>query len=192
MDTAKPTPTPQSPGSPPKRRFVPVVVAEPALPRLGHASKATCPYLGLSQDRSTHFTFPQGDHVCYATKKPGPIDEAFQGSHCLGFEYPECRRYVAAQGPGPSAPPAAGHASIEPGRRRTWHLPAVGGLQVIRAAFAVALAIVALFVIVQFLGLVGGVLFPSLSDGSLAPTVSQGPIGGGGAVPPVLPSASAP
>lgn len=190
MDTAKHSAKPLSPGSPTKRRFAHVTVAEPALPRVAQATRAVCPYLGLFQDRTTHFSFPQGDHVCYATAKPSAIDEDFQASHCLGFEYPECRRYVAARASSHGAPQLAA-ASIEEGPRRTWQLPAVSGTQVRQVAFAASLGIAALFVLLQVIGLVGALLFPSLSDASFAPGLSQGPIGGGGAVPPVAPSPSA-
>ena len=56
-----------------------------------------CPYLGLGEDPSTHFTFPDPEHLCFALGRSAAVDLVFQGTHCLTKEYPHCARFFAAE-----------------------------------------------------------------------------------------------
>ena len=56
-----------------------------------------CPYLGLIEDPSTHFTFSHPEHIGFALGRSAAVDFVFQGTHCLTEEYPHCARFFAAE-----------------------------------------------------------------------------------------------
>jgi len=73
--------------------------SDQAQPRVGSSVAATsapvpstdaCPYLGLANDRPTHFTFAVAGHRCYSGPKPRKIVLAHQESHCLTAHFRDC------------------------------------------------------------------------------------------------------
>jgi hypothetical protein len=60
----------------------------------GTVSKQTCPYLGLTQDRETHFSYPESAHRCFSAGQPAPIPLGQQSTLCLTREFPTCPRYL--------------------------------------------------------------------------------------------------
>ena len=66
----------------------------------GTAESASCPLLGLPDDRVTRFSFPSVAHRCYAANRPRPIDLGHQAAFCLAATFPDCDRYRPAVAPG--------------------------------------------------------------------------------------------
>ncbi len=56
--------------------------------------KQVCPYLGLTQDRESHFSYPESGHVCFVNQNHTPIDVEHQTAFCFGEDYTTCARYV--------------------------------------------------------------------------------------------------
>ena len=56
-------------------------------------NQVTCPFLGISDDPRSRFTFATPSHRCYAGSKAAPIDLVHQGTYCLAARYPECARF---------------------------------------------------------------------------------------------------
>ncbi|MCB0164411.1 MAG: PD40 domain-containing protein [Anaerolineae bacterium] len=55
---------------------------------------SVCPYLGLTQDNSSHFSYPEASHCCLATENKASISLDHQGTFCFSSQYPTCSRYV--------------------------------------------------------------------------------------------------
>jgi hypothetical protein len=58
---------------------------------------ASCPYLGLPNDRSSHYAEPSDAHRCYSPKNPGEIDLDYQKVWCLSSKYATCKRFVETE-----------------------------------------------------------------------------------------------
>lgn len=121
-----------------------------------------CRYLGLAQDRSTHFTFADAAHQCFALARPTSIDAEFQKSHCLPGLASQCTRFIAAEqlAAGPTTggiPPAAVT------RRPLVGSPA-GAARPVRLLLAI---LVVIGIVVAAAGILGGLPGPLLRAGVL-------------------------
>ncbi len=56
-----------------------------------------CPYLGLPNDRGSHYAEPSDAHRCYSPKSPGEIDLDYQNAWCLRSKYPTCKHFVETE-----------------------------------------------------------------------------------------------
>jgi LysM repeat protein len=56
-----------------------------------------CPYLGLADDRRSHFTFPHPGHRCFARDRPTDVDARHQKLYCVSLDFIGCDRYPASQ-----------------------------------------------------------------------------------------------
>ena len=63
------------------------------------ASAPVCPFLGLRNDPSTRFDFPDPGNSCRptGTTRSQPIDLGHQQSHCLTAAHAQCARYRAVE-----------------------------------------------------------------------------------------------
>jgi hypothetical protein len=53
-----------------------------------------CPYLGLEEDRSSHFSYPEDTHRCFASTRAVPIELEHQEEFCLGANHPACPDFI--------------------------------------------------------------------------------------------------
>lgn len=53
-----------------------------------------CPYLGLSDDSSTHTLYPSCSNACYAAKPPQPVSLNYQQECCLTESHVNCEGYI--------------------------------------------------------------------------------------------------
>ena len=53
----------------------------------------SCPFLGLPDDRATHFTYPHPGHRCLAKRRAAEIELDYQAGYCLADSYTTCARY---------------------------------------------------------------------------------------------------
>jgi hypothetical protein len=63
-------------------------------------NETSCPLLGLSRDRSTHFEFANQANCCWADRKGVPVELSFQAAFCIGPEFRDCvvhYRWLAKQ-----------------------------------------------------------------------------------------------
>jgi hypothetical protein len=72
-----------------------------------------CPYLGLTDDPASHFTFPSSSQRCHASRGPSSIDADKQARDCLTAQHVSCSRYHPPASPvlhgvGPIAAAVAG------------------------------------------------------------------------------------
>jgi LysM repeat protein len=68
-----------------------------------------CPFLGLVNDRPSHFSFPHPAHRCFARKKAAEIDAQRQQRYCVSWDFPRCDRFPSSAIAAPSSsrePPA--------------------------------------------------------------------------------------
>lgn len=68
-------------------------------------SNKICPYLGLADDKTSHFSYPEAAHRCYAGKKPTDVTMEHQSGYCLYQTYRSCSRFVEPE-PQPESEPA--------------------------------------------------------------------------------------
>jgi hypothetical protein len=59
-----------------------------------------CPFIGLTHDPRTRFTFPHPDHRCGAGPRPTFIAHTHQARVCLTRDFMSCDRYRAWMTPG--------------------------------------------------------------------------------------------
>ena len=55
--------------------------------------KPICPYLGLSEDRNSRFSYPETAHFCFANAEKSAVPLDHQTSFCLSANYSTCARY---------------------------------------------------------------------------------------------------
>lgn len=53
-----------------------------------------CPYLGLADDKTSHFSIPEGAHRCFAGQKPTEVSLEHQSGYCLYQTYRSCARFI--------------------------------------------------------------------------------------------------
>lgn len=53
----------------------------------------TCPLIGFTRDRWTHFQMPDAANRCWASDSPRVIERAFQGAICLTPDFRDCVLY---------------------------------------------------------------------------------------------------
>ena len=53
-----------------------------------------CPYLGLPNDRPSHYREPSDAHRCYSPGQPGIVDFDHQEAVCFSSKYTSCQRFV--------------------------------------------------------------------------------------------------
>ena len=53
----------------------------------------TCPYLGLAEDRDSHFSYPEIAHLCFATSREDIISLEHQAAFCLTPGHQACSRF---------------------------------------------------------------------------------------------------
>jgi LysM repeat protein len=61
------------------------------------ADPPACAFLGLVEDRRSHFTYPHPAHRCFVANRPVTTDLHRQLVYCLSKDFPSCNRYVAWQ-----------------------------------------------------------------------------------------------
>ena len=66
-------------------------------------SKQVCPYLGLAEDRDSHFSYPETAHVCFATNPESTIAAEHQSAFCLARGHAACPRFMVALSKGEAA-----------------------------------------------------------------------------------------
>lgn len=78
------------------------------------ADPVSCPYLGLGDDRASHFAFATTAHRCHSAVGSELIAVSHQAALCLTADHPTCRRYIvpAATGARPTADPVGAGMSI--------------------------------------------------------------------------------
>lgn len=60
-----------------------------------NAEKITiCPYLGLVDDRTSRFAYPEPAHRCYTTKPAAPIELEHQSTFCFSQQCQACPRFI--------------------------------------------------------------------------------------------------
>ncbi|HNB54110.1 MAG TPA: LysM peptidoglycan-binding domain-containing protein [Anaerolineales bacterium] len=52
-----------------------------------------CPYLGIPDDATTHYTYPSRLNFCHMPERPSPIQFDHQQAFCLGIRHSECPVY---------------------------------------------------------------------------------------------------
>ena len=55
-----------------------------------------CPYLGLPNDRASHYSDPSDAHRCYSPNSRVEIDLDYQDSFCFSTNYVTCKHFVEA------------------------------------------------------------------------------------------------
>jgi hypothetical protein len=58
-----------------------------------------CPFLGVCDDPSIHYGFATPANCCHSAERPHSIEPSYQASTCLGTDWTECPRYLAATDP---------------------------------------------------------------------------------------------
>ena len=78
------------------------------------ADPISCPYLGLADDRASHFAFATTAHRCHSAVGSELIAVSHQAALCLTADHPTCRRYIvpAATAARPTADPIGAGMSI--------------------------------------------------------------------------------
>jgi len=56
--------------------------------------KHAYPYLGLAQDRESHFSYPENGHVCFASTHREVISLEHQAAFCLSQDYHACSKFT--------------------------------------------------------------------------------------------------
>ncbi|MCB0207893.1 MAG: PD40 domain-containing protein [Anaerolineae bacterium] len=56
--------------------------------------KSVCPYLGLANDRASHFSYPENSHCCFVNNKQSSITVDHQSNFCLNSNHLACSRYI--------------------------------------------------------------------------------------------------
>ncbi|MGB8648014.1 MAG: hypothetical protein WCF84_22455 [Anaerolineae bacterium] len=128
-----------------------------------------CPYLGLPNDRGSHYAEPADAHRCYSPKKPGAVELAYQEQVCFSSNFVECSRFkelpvVAEPAPVIVAAPASPIQELrpEPGGLFSRGLPLELGLW----ALAIILAVFAIYS-------AWPILFPSKKISAVAQSVTS-------------------
>jgi len=57
---------------------------------MASSSPLYCPHLGLEEDSSSHFSYPEDAHRCFALGRAVPIELEHQEEFCLGANHPTC------------------------------------------------------------------------------------------------------
>lgn len=70
-----------------------------------------CPYLGIEEEKISHFDYPSTRNRCWQSGHPEAVDADHQGNYCLSLDYPACPIYSE---PPPNQP------EIETKSRRNW------------------------------------------------------------------------
>jgi hypothetical protein len=83
-------------------RDTPVRAAElvlPAAPPRTTVSEPICPFLGLRNDPSTRYDFPDPANLCHAasSRRAQPVALEHQDSHCLAAAHDLCARYPTVE-----------------------------------------------------------------------------------------------
>jgi hypothetical protein len=69
---------------------------------MASSSPPYCPYLGLEEDRSSHFSYPEDAHRCFASGRAVPIELEHQEEFCLGANHPACPDFEVPETISPS------------------------------------------------------------------------------------------
>ena len=56
--------------------------------------KSVCPYLGLANDRDSHFSYPEHSHCCFVNNNQSFITLDHQSNFCLNSNHIACSRYI--------------------------------------------------------------------------------------------------
>jgi LysM repeat protein len=56
-------------------------------------SAATCPFLGIAGDPSSHYSFPESAHRCHAKRNAAPIALVYQANTCMRATHVHCAAY---------------------------------------------------------------------------------------------------
>ena len=56
-----------------------------------------CPYLGLSDDSATRYTFASEANCCHRARPVEAVREEFQLSHCLTRNYTTCPVFISGR-----------------------------------------------------------------------------------------------
>ncbi len=81
-----------------------------------------CPFLGMTDDDNSHFSFPSSEHRCHSEPKRVYVELAHQGTYCLTPRHAKCFRYYA-----PDAVNAIPPKTVLSGPRPSAALPPRGG-----------------------------------------------------------------
>lgn len=74
----------------------------------------TCPYLGLVNDKTSHFSYPEEGHRCFAGKGPTEVTVEHQSGYCLYQTYRSCSRFVEPESLPESTPAEPSKAVVQP------------------------------------------------------------------------------
>jgi hypothetical protein len=69
---------------------------------MARSSPSCCPHLGLEEDRSSHFSYPEDAHRCFASGRAVPIELEHQEEFCLGANHPACPDFEVPETISPS------------------------------------------------------------------------------------------
>lgn len=58
------------------------------------STSTACPYLGLKEDRESHYAYPSVNNCCYRAKAALPLYAEHQSQYCLSTEFGECQIYL--------------------------------------------------------------------------------------------------
>jgi hypothetical protein len=72
---------------------------------MASSSPPYCPHLGLEEDRSSHFSYPEDTHCCFVSGRAVPIELEHQEEFCLGANHPACPNFKAPEAISPPASP---------------------------------------------------------------------------------------
>jgi LysM repeat protein len=167
------------------------MIEGPSTARGAAADPVSCPYLGLADDRASHFAFATSAHRCHSAVGSELIAVSHQAALCLTADHPSCKRYKvpAAIGAGPTgarptaAPAATGQALADAGGGVRWR--GAGQPQRGRALRAAA-------VLVGALAIVGFVALGLRASTPAAPSGVAGSIASVGLASPVGTPATSP
>lgn len=71
----------------------------------------TCPYLGIEEEKISHFDYPSTRNRCWQSRTPKDVDTKHQGIYCLSRDYQACPLFL-------EPPPV--QEEILPQSRRNW------------------------------------------------------------------------